>query len=79
MHVHVVLFNYPFPPGSADLTCLALQPELAMKSQSKWQLSPPINQQAAGFCCSPSEKASALGLGMPSHSPCGSELPWAQG
>lgn len=74
--VCVVLFNSSFPPGSADLTCLALQPELTMKSQSKRQLSPPINQQAVGFCCSLSEEASALalGLGVPLHGPPGSEL-----
>ena len=75
--VCVVLFNSPFPLGSADLTSLALQPKLTMKSQLKWQLSPPINQQAAGFCCSLSEEASALalGLGVPLHGPLGSELP----
>lgn len=33
--VCVVLCNYPFSLGSTDLPCLALQPELATKSQLK--------------------------------------------
>lgn len=67
--VCVVLFNSLFPRGSADQTCLALQPELTTKSQLKRQLSAPINQRAVRFCCSLSEEASVLcpwgALGMP--------------
>lgn len=77
----VVLFNYPFPLGSAGLTCLTLQPELAMGSQQNSSCPLPYISRQQGFVA-PSlgnPQHLSLALGCPHLAPLNSELPRALG